>query len=117
MTNMAFNRALGAALHLMDAEQLVALLAEVEKDLAATAEVHDRRGRPEHLARLIDGYKIVQFRITQEIEITNGKETRAKQLRFVCVQCEGFPFDPTFSDVCIACGSISLIEVDRIEPR
>ncbi len=117
MTGAAFQTALSAALRLMDAEQLAELRTEVAKDLAATTEVYDRRGAPDHLASMIDGYKIVQFRITQEIEITDGKEARAQQIRFVCIQCEGFPFDPTFSDVCIACGSISLVEVDRIEPR
>jgi len=116
MNSAVFNRTLGAALQLMDAEQLADLLAHIKSDLAATTEVHDRRGGPEHLALMMDGYKIVQFRITQEIEITRGNEARAEQLRFVCVQCDGFPVDP-MPAICIRCGSASMIEIDRIEPR
>ena len=80
----AYQRILSTALQLMDADQLAELLSEVANDLAATTEVHDRRGATEHLANMIDGYKIVQFRVTQELEIKNDNEARAQQLRFVC---------------------------------
>ena len=113
----ALRVALADALLIMDARQLAELLAEVEKHLAATTEVHDRRGGPEHLARMMDGYKVVQFRVTQELDITCGHETRAEQLRFVCIGCEGFPFDPTVSEACTMCGQLDMVEVDRIEPR
>lgn len=112
----AFGATLQHALQLMTAEQLSELQEEVSKTLTASEEVQSRSGG-EFADGVVNSYKIAYFRVTQEAELKRGDQVRAKQLRFVCVECRAIPFEPVDTDsVCIMCGSIGMIEVDRIEP-
>ena len=81
VTASVFDRGLSAALHLMDADQHAELLSEVAKDVAATTEVHDRRGAPERQARMIDGYKIVRRSRTETKPARNSCALSASSAR------------------------------------
>ena len=64
----------------------------------------------------INEYTRVQFRIEQQLEIAQGNESLAGQLRFICAKCR-LPFSHFDSkSVCIYCGTAEFIEVDRVEP-
>lgn len=107
---------LGDALQFMNVEQLRALLERVSGTLR---DLEQRwQGSPsEFQAGIIISYKKIHFQIEQQLEIGQGNESRARELRFTCAGC-GLPFTPTGGvSVCTYCGSAELIEVDRIEPR
>ena len=60
----------------------------------------------------IDGFKRIQFRVGQQLDIAEGKHALAQEIAMVCIECH-LPFSPLQSQRCLGCDSDKWIEVDR----
>ena len=107
----AFTSTFQTAIRLMTSEQLTALLDDVTISLTSAESVWD--DDPTGFGTgFIEGFKRIQFRVGQQLDIAEGEHIPSQEFAMVCIECH-LPFSPLQNQHCIGCGSDKWIEVDR----
>lgn len=110
----AFTSTFQRAIQLMIPEQLTALLDDVSNSLEA-AESVCARNPSSLLLGMIDSYRRIQFRVRQQLDLTEGNGPRSQEFEMICIKCE-IPVSALNDYHCIMCGSIEWVEVDHVAP-